>query len=528
MEVDPTPSQPVRPTRKRVNNAGEEIGAGGKRALTGLTLTQKVLIHQAIAFMILQVVTEIFKCSFKDMFTDIHLGVYAMNQIWSIHNYFRTQNNSGRSAIVAKVDNSDTSYQFTLHGKSITVVKEKLKSIYKTCIEKVFDWNHMDDWMGSVHTIMALWNLFGARLSEIRIMPNAHTISIEKDNKTTVVKEFSQYGIPAGMRHFATGTDYKPTMKSALAQSMGPVTIIAQLSEAKDNQFAGKWVDAFKRAFSHVPHVEEIAKFMLINKTAALTKINGYLMAIVGYTGSREQKRIAFPPGSLAYMMLAYKSDSKQYLFNDVHASKFDFSGTGAYRMYSKMIALAQQFPLKINVSDPNKARQILFHAMFGTHVEDFGILTAMTDVGDWLRRKDFEEEFKAMRASSAKVSGAFYPIALRYYSKVCSSLNTKMIGGGSAPITNCQIFSGNRKRIVTEGMKSLGQQGMAGGLASLDKDSIEKMLREHLEVVRSTFADNYEAGTVKWRKFDELTWDKEGEEVDIRPTEQGVLYWSN
>ncbi|AFN73047.1 hypothetical protein [Tyulek (Tjuloc) virus] len=524
MEVD---QEAPRITRKRINNSGEEIGSGGKRALTGLSLSQKVAIHRAIALMVYHVVVDIFGFTLIDMITDVNVGVYAMNQIWSIHNYFRTKNNSGKSSIGAKIDNATESYQFVLHGKTITVVKEDLKKVYKTCITAHFDWNNMNDWMGSVHTIMALWNLFGSRLNEIRIMPSANTISVEKDNKTTVVKDFNQYGIPAGMRHFATGADYKPTMKSALAQSMGPVTVLVQLSEAKDNQYAGKWVDALRRAFSHVPHIDQIAKFMLINKPAVLTKINGYLMAIAGYTGTREQKRIAFPPGTLAFLLHDMDKDKKLH-FNEDRCSRFDFSGTGAFRMYSLMLAMCKKRPLRMNIADPGKARQILFHAMFGTHVEDFGILQSMTDISDWYKRKDFEEEFQTMKASHARVEGTFYPIDLRYYSKVCSSLNTRMIGGGSAPVTNCQIFSGNRKRIVTEGLKSLGQQGVVSGLATLDKDSIEKLLREHLETIRNTFGDSYEAGTVKWRKFDGLTWEKEGEEVEIRPSESGSIYWSN
>nr|AXL67890.1 nucleocapsid protein [Quaranjavirus quaranfilense] len=527
MEVDSAPSTAPKPTRKRVNNSGEEIGSGGKRALTGLSLTQKVAIHHAIALMVYHVVIDIFKCTIVDLITDVNVGVYAMNQIWSIHNYFRTKNNSGRSSIGAKIDNATDTYQFILHGRTITVNKEELKGVYKRCITTYFDWDKMSDWMGSVHTIMALWNLFGSRLSEVRIMPSANTISVEKDNRTTVVKDFNQYGIPAGMRHFATGADFKPTMKSALAQSMGPVTVLVQLSEARDNQYAGKWVDALRRAFSHIPHIDQIAKFMLANKPAVLTKINGYLMAIAGYTGTREQKRIAFPPGTLAYLLHDLDKENKLH-FNEDRCSKFDFSGAGAFRMYSHFLRVCKRNPLRMNIADPGKARQLLFHTMFGTHVEDFGILQSMTDVSDWLKRKDFEEEFKTLRASYARVEGTFYPIEMRYYSKVCSSLNTKMIGGGSAPVTNCQIFSGNRKRIVTEGLKSLGQQGVGAGLSTLDKDSIEKLLREHLESIKTAFGDSFEAGTVKWRKFDGLTWDKEGDEVEMRPGEVGEIYWSN
>ncbi|QHR77127.1 nucleoprotein [Quaranjavirus johnstonense] len=526
MDIDQA-STSSKPTRKRINNSGEEIGAGGKRALTGLSTNQKVSIHRAIASMVYRVIVGIFGFTPLEVVTDVNVGVYAMNQVWSIHNYFRTKNNKGRSSILSKIDDATTAYQFTLHGKTITVVKEELKKVYRDCISAYFEWSNMSEWMGSVHTIMALWNLFGARLNEIRIMPSANTISVEKDNKVTVVKDFNQYGIPSGMRHFATGADFKPTMKSALAQSMGPVTTIVQLSEATDNQYAGKWVDAFKRAFSHIPHIDQIAKFMLMSKPAALTKINGYLMAIAGYTGTREQKRIAFPPGTLSFLMHDL-NEKKEWVFNESRCTKFDFSGTGAYRMYMHFLAVTKANPLKMNVADPGKARQILFHAMFGTHVEDFGILQSITDVSEWHKRKDFETEFKTIRASNARVEGTFYPIDLRYYSKVCSSLNTRMIGGGSAPITNCQIFSGNRKRIVTEGLKSLGQQGMNSSLATLDKDSIEKMLREHLETIRGTFTDGYDAGTVNWRKFEGLTWDKEGEEVEMRPSEIGVIYWSN
>ena len=63
-----------------------------------------------------------------------------------------------------------------------------------------------------------------------------------------------------------------------------------------------------------------------------------------------------------------------------------DFSGAGAFRAYKNFCDKKYTVP---KTTSTTHLQQIVFHAMFGTHVEDFGILKFMTAQGTWHKRHE-------------------------------------------------------------------------------------------------------------------------------------------
>ncbi|ASR92127.1 hypothetical protein [Araguari virus] len=539
METAGASSSAGQPKVKRIKLSadGKELGAGGRPTLPGMDEDRKVALHAVVCVMHQRVSTEIFGVTPEQAARDVLVGVYVMNQVWSVHNYYRSKGNDNKSQVVAHFETGADSFEITVHGTAVTVSKKALMAIYEETLATAgFDAKAKDKsaWMGTLHTIMALYNLFGERLNEMRVMPATNTIKVLKGESKTQEKELKVYGIQPGLRHFAQGSDYKPVMKSALAQSLGPATALVQLSEAQDNKYSQKWVDATRRAFQHVPHIEEIAEFMKKNRPQDLVKINQYLMAIASFTGTREQKRICFPPGLLAYLFVQKdKTGTFQFFADKIKA--LDFSGTGAYRIYKLMTALQvgpkkEPFKFDLNVADANESKQILFHTMMGTSGEDFGVLEFMTDVKGWKKRKEIKEAFVTMKISHEKLKqSAFTPIGIKRYAKVASGLLTDNLSGGSAPITNCMILAGNRKRLITSQMRTLCETGAVGSLGKVDAGTIERSLSDFLNAVKKHWAgDTYKAGTVKWRDMSGLTSTAEGAILEDVPEETGQLYWSN
>ncbi|AIY25032.1 nucleoprotein [Wellfleet Bay virus] len=533
MDID---SNPTGPKRVKLNADNQEIGAGDKVALEGMDEGNKIQAHSFVALVFYEVMTKCFKIiDLNRICSQIMLGVYIMNQVWSVHNYFRSKGNRNEGKVVKAFDEDENEpINLSVHGETFQFSKKSLKEAYETSLNRVgYVLANKSKWMGTVNTIMALWNLFGTRLTEVQIMPNQVTISVDKKGQKTMVKELKHYGIPPGLRHYAYGSSYKPTMKSALAQSLGPATVLTQLAEANNDEFGNKWYDAVVRAFKHVPHIEEVAELMKRSKPKGLEKIIGYLMSIACFTGTREQRRVAFPPGVLARLSIAIDKTTKRMMVNSEFIRRLNFSGAGAFRAYKLMCNLVDSsnnlLSFNINLADVEMGKQVLFHAMFNTHVEDFGILTFMTGYNDWKKRKDFGNRFETMKASKPALSTSFHPIKIVHYSKMASGLLTESVTGGAAPINSCMMMAGHRKRVISDSMRGLLNQGATGVLSSIDKDSVEKHLREFSEMLRGMAKeDSYNAGTVKWHRMDDLTADAEGPELDYRPQESLVIYWSN
>lgn len=108
-----------------------------------------------------------------------------------------------------------------------------------------------------------------------------------------------------------------------------------------------------------------------------------------------------------------------------------------------------------LNINNEDMSRQILFHAMFGTYVEDFGILQFMTGHQHWLKRSDMSSAFATMKASAAGMDSAkkFKPLPLLYYSKLASATLLKDAATTTQATNACPIFAGYRIRKFTNEM---------------------------------------------------------------------------
>lgn len=134
------------------------------------------------------------------------------------------------------------------------------------------------------------------------------------------------------------------------------------------------------------------------------------------------------------------------FVLRDITAGNvknLNFTGTKGISVYQTMAGTE----IEVKCNDPELASQAIYHAIFGTNVEDLGILSAITEKKVWRQRKDFSEFFK--RRSEQGTKKVKLPTFL-YISKMLTANPTKFAGTIRPMVTPGMIFSGNRKRSFT------------------------------------------------------------------------------
>lgn len=87
--------------------------------------------------------------------------------------------------------------------------------------------------VASFNSILSLMLAFKRRMSEIRITQTSMVIGTEDNGKTNKVGLFTSWGVDGGeFIHQLEGASWNPQLRSALAQSIGPMTGILQLTMA--------------------------------------------------------------------------------------------------------------------------------------------------------------------------------------------------------------------------------------------------------------------------------------------------------
>nr|UAJ23565.1 nucleoprotein [Granville quaranjavirus] len=409
--------------RVRVDEEGSELGAPGRGRMQNVSIENKV---KAIRF-----IYELAKDLYAAMETTFpearnHNAVFdaaTCNLIYNLHQAKRQEMNEGSGSAKTKFA-SNAGLSIEVHSSSHTFTNDQLKGFYNRAMNTVkFKKDNYATWGGNVQTILTILACFGERLREVRIMPVGIVTSKRTVGETveTHVMDFKRMGIKPQHRQFCSGAGFKPFVKSGIAQSLGPLTQVAMLSLSPDDRYARKWVAAVCRTLGYVPDIESVARLLRTGRTGANQGIVSHLANILMIAGGREQRRMT-PPLSAFMAYLTRKPKDKPAGFDPKKAEELDFSGKGAFSFYKWLMNSDLLYTLNIN--NAAITRQLLFHAMFGTYVEDFGILTFMTGSTSWMKRSEMNDAFITMKASSPILEGAKHVgvLPIVNYSKMASS----------------------------------------------------------------------------------------------------------
>lgn len=225
-------------------------------------------------------------------------------------------------------------------------------------------------------------------------------------------------------------------------------------------------------------------------------------------TSHRSARRIYFP----IFVLVNIDAESVKDL---------NFTGTKGVTVYQTMAGTE----IEMRCNDQELASQAIFHAVFGTNVEDLGILSAITDKKVWRQRKDFSEFFK--RRSEQNARKVKLPTFL-FVSKMLTANPTKFAGTIRPMVTPGMIFSGARKRSFTaafnEYLVSGNQMSIVGG----DAAGIAFSLRELVANLRNEMSKQggENAGTTGWQQVTNTTAGFVYANSEFVAVESGVYFY--
>nr|QDK54864.1 NP [Longchuan virus] len=460
-----------------------------------------------------------------DILDEIIGSTQIMTIVYRIHQYMRKKKNNQRTIApsIAKIESNEQI--FVVRGQTKLLKAADMAKIFDVAVERVFGKDASIDLIfGTTHTIVCHMALFASRLNELRIGPDVwiqqKTEGMIKQNKLT------QFGIEPRYRHFMSGISWDMGVRSTLSRSTSGPCQLALLSKGESGTYSNRAEAAVQNAFSYIPMISTITTFVKNNQPQTNREIIKTMVDITRLHGDSHKRRMS-PPLCFLFKH-CYKTDG-----TITNTADIGFSSKKGAVLYNKYYG-SLSIPAGI---DKEKFKQLFFHAYFGTHGEDQGVLASITNNSSWLKRGDFDREFFVKMKEHTQVTNTT-GIKLKYYAKSVSASQNRMLAHGNE-ITGCvETMSGFRVRHIEDNVLDLnGPQGYSSYSSVTNTSS---SILEYLNEIRTDLIKKIKtvkkeggeitAGTVKWRKIETATFEKgiDGEESDIMAYEKGECFWSN
>lgn len=330
--------------------------------------------------------------------------------------------------------------------------------------------------------------------------------SVREDGKK-VDKSLSNYGLSNVHLPVLTGATYKPERRTGLMHSLGPITLAILL--ANERRYFDKVEKAFKDSVRFLPCVDELADVLKSAKNAtevrSILPILGNLLLI---TGSRSANKIYYP---LFYFLKAWRIEEGRSM---------DFSGVRGIAIYN---AFKSKFVWqKKSKGSTDEVSQIVFHGMFGTSLEDLGVLSSVTTCKNWKKRSELTEAYKVVRSDPSK---KFTPIGFTYISKGASACMMKAGSTNKPQLSSKIVFAGIRNKTYTSAFQRYLETGINSTVFGRDQlslcSALTRMTEEYKKLLNSGALS--QAGTVKWSVIE----DGNIAETDFVPNENGEYPYS-
>lgn len=219
---------------------------------------------------------------------------------------------------------------YTKTYKEVTDVM-KLAAAEKGLEYTLSDRRTNDHWYGIANPIFNIISAFKLRYDEIRL--GVGKMPVSKTGDVTSSVDVSQYGITPAHHVLLEGSTYKPERRSAMAQTLGPLTALIVAYRSKE-PYRQKWVEAVKRDMAHVPHVMDLTNAMQGRRAEEVAPAVGALADCLLIAGTRNAQR-AFFPLNMLFTCFIQDSDIDAFKLTlpkgapDI--SEIDFSGKGMW-----------------------------------------------------------------------------------------------------------------------------------------------------------------------------------------------------
>lgn len=370
--------------------------------------------------------------------------------LWTIHSKFR-QDANGIGSMTTKITDA---HQFTF--KDLYLEWGKIKTVLKsTAALYGFDYGTSESSKaktGTLGAILCLFTCYRPRFNEVRT--GTSKITLRKLNNDTYEMPIEMFGLSLRHTILTTGCTYNPTLQSSMKQSLGPMTIAINLAMQTDRTYQRAWKQVFVSTFKLFPYAHEIAELLAGNKNHN-NALMGVLADIALFGTTRASNKAAFPASIL--LTVAYLNENYAKFFSQTYpntalvdsmihtaVSNIDFSGSGAYGLWRA--ACQSHFIARKGLDMTVRTiKEAVFHAVWNSHKEDFGLLYYMTH-HDFQTRREMGNQFQE-RGAGQEIT--FRLIAFHRLTKMANASQSDFIAGSKGQISRAPTFSGKCEQRV-------------------------------------------------------------------------------
>lgn len=385
------------------------------------------------------------------------------------------------------------------------------------------------NWFGTMAPVVTYLTTFKNRVEELRL---GNTIFEEKERKDGVLKTtkrtLAHYGFSIHHAPLFEGNNFPPEIRGAMLSALGPGTQILCMIQNKNPGYAGKYIKVLNETFKAIKNIDSVWRVILSKPgTETTRRICGYLLDIALCVTARNHHR-GTPPMSMAYRLLSetdYKKfeadeeciNSKVKVIIDMSSIKqFDFSSFG----YISFMAARKNEEYLFSDISVEFAKQIVYHAAYGTQYEDFSILNQITDNNGWASRQTLGNAF--LKIGSKPSTTTFKPIVNTVGSKFRTATLTDIMPKDNIQVVTTPIFAGKRTTPLLEVFIEIINKGLNVSVAA-SEDSTEVLnslitLRTSIAQIITT-KEKLNYGTVPWFKVDGVFPHAEGYEIQYNDT---------
>lgn len=312
--------------------------------------------------------------------------------------------------------------------------------------------------IGTLGSYLGIFVSFRPRMHEVRT--GTGKITMNKTNGVLNQIPIEQFGLASRHAVLMNGCTFNPTIQSSMKQSLGPMTIAINLCMQTERQYQRAWKQAFINSFNLFPHASEISEILAGSK-----RQNDSLLCVLAdlamWGTTRSSNKAAFP---VSLLLCLARTNQRYVAFFGGEVlpntaiddgmlpdgiSDIDFSGKGAYKFWRELNDLDFHIKRTSNMHE-RTAREVLFHAIWGTQKEDLGLLRWMTG-HEFLTRRQIGTQF--VNSGTGGSTTTFKLIKFKYICKLSSASQSDMLSGGKGQICRVPTFSGKcTQRVNLEG----------------------------------------------------------------------------
>lgn len=336
------------------------------------------------------------------------------------------------------------------------------------------------------------------------------------DKNRDHTRYFYQYGLCTHHIPLLQGVTLAPERRTRVVRSLGPLT--QAILVVDEDKYHTELSSALLNSISMLPMASEIVD--CLKEAQNPEQVMGILKElgdILLITTARSTQLVCMPL-LMVVMMWEQRSTMPDL--------QWSFSGSSMLKFYNLQIDAGMRIRIKTG-GDAIKTQEIIFHAMFGTYLQD---LTALSEItmhsSRWHQRKDLNDVFSKRAEKPSKVLA---PIKFKYILKMDQSLLTKSLGrvdSLTACATSRPSFSGFRKRKFTNEFLIYLSIGNLAHSYSTDPIHLLYALRKTKDTLLKdqNKIKMLQAGTKGWETFIEGQWT----ECEFSPTEGNHKFYGS